>query len=155
MWLFTDNSEFLGDRTLSQAPLYAFQLNAEYTFKPNLWAGIGLRQTVGGRPSVDGVEGVLSRLAVNPRLRDLDELPDPQKRLGQRLVDTALLAKIRAALHLDRETRAIDVSIDVSSGVVVLRGEVPTEELAERIRSRVAGVSGVESIEDELRLPES
>ena len=62
------------------------------------------------------------------------------------------MTKIRTALHLDREARKIDVDIQVSAGRVVLRGEVPSEELAERIRTRVASVGGVESLHDELEL---
>ena len=56
-WFFADNEELLGDNVLSQAPLYAFQLNAEYSFKPNLWLAAGVRQTTGGRTTVNGVEG--------------------------------------------------------------------------------------------------
>jgi hypothetical protein len=56
-WLFSDNDELLGDNVLSQAPLFAFQLNAEYSFKPNLWLAAGVRQSTGGRTTVNGVEG--------------------------------------------------------------------------------------------------
>ena len=74
------------------------------------------------------------------------------KSLGERLDDAALLAKIRTALHLDRDVRKLDVDIRVSSGQVILRGEIPSEALMERIRTRVAGVRGVERLEDELEL---
>ncbi len=74
------------------------------------------------------------------------------KSLGERLDDAALLAKIRTALHLDRDVRKLDVDIRVSSGQVILRGEIPSEALMERIRTRVASVRGVERLEDELEL---
>jgi osmotically-inducible protein OsmY len=101
--------------------------------------------------NVEGVEGVENRLAVDAALGEIEADSSP-KSLGQRLDDAALLTKIRTALHLDREARKIDVDIQVSAGRVVLRGEVPTEELADRIRTRVASVSGVESLDDELEL---
>ena len=101
--------------------------------------------------NVEGVEGVENRLAVDAALGAIEADSSP-KSLGQRLDDAALLTKIRTALHLDREARKIDVDIQVSAGRVVLRGEVPTEELADRIRTRVASVGGVESLDDELEL---
>ena len=101
--------------------------------------------------NVDGVEGVENRLAVDAALGEIEADSSPMS-LGQRLDDAALLTKIRTALHLDREARKIDVDIQVSAGRVVLRGEVPTEELADRIRTRVASVAGVESLDDELEL---
>ena len=101
--------------------------------------------------NVEGVEGVENRLAVDAALGEIEADSSP-KSLGQRLDDAALLTKIRTALHLDREARKIDVDIQVSAGRVVLRGEVPTKELADRIRTRVASVGGVESLDDELEL---
>ena len=101
--------------------------------------------------NVAGVVSVENRLAVDADLGEVEAEPSP-KSLGQQLDDAALLTKIRTALHLDREARKIDVDIQVSAGRVVLRGEVPSEELAERIRTRVASVGGVESLDDELEL---
>lgn len=101
--------------------------------------------------NVEGVASVENRLEIDTDFTE-SETEQAPKSLGQRLDDAALLTKIRTALHLDREARKIDVDIQVSEGRVVLRGEVPTEELAERIRTRVASVGGVESLDDELRL---
>lgn len=101
--------------------------------------------------NVEGVEGVENRLAVDASLGKVEADSSPRS-FGQRLDDAALLTKIRTALHLDREARKIDVDIHVSAGRVVLRGEVPTEELADRIRNRVASVAGVKSLDDELEL---
>lgn len=101
--------------------------------------------------NVEGVAGVENDLEVRAEVADVANEPST-KSLGQRVDDAALLTKIRTALHLDREARKIDVDIHVSKGRVVLRGEVPSEELATRIRTRVASVGGVESLEDHLEL---
>jgi hypothetical protein len=55
-WLFSDNDALLGDNVLSQAPLYAFQFNVGYNFNRNLWLSAGVRQTEGGRTTLNGVE---------------------------------------------------------------------------------------------------
>ena len=56
VWLFSDNIALLGDNVLSQEALYAFQLNVGYNFNRNLWLSAGVRQTTGGRTTLNGVE---------------------------------------------------------------------------------------------------
>jgi len=53
-WFFTDNTEFFGTSTLSQDPLYAFQVHLGYVFRRGLWLAVSSRQSKGGRVSVDG-----------------------------------------------------------------------------------------------------
>jgi len=55
-WLFSDNTALLGDNVLSQEALWAFQLIAGYSFKPNLWLSAGVRQSAGGRTTLNGVK---------------------------------------------------------------------------------------------------
>ncbi len=101
--------------------------------------------------TIEGVDAIANYIEIEPGLEDaVGETLD--KSLGERLDDTALLAKIRTALHLDREVRKLDVDIRVSSGQVILRGEIPSEALMERIRTRVASVRGVERLKNELEL---
>lgn len=101
--------------------------------------------------NVEGVVSVENHLEIDEALNN--ESPDVATRsLGQRVDDAALLGRIRTALHLDRDMRKIEVDIQVSEGRVMLRGEVATEEIAQQIRTRVASVAGVESLDDELKL---
>lgn len=55
-WIFTDNSDFIGGSTLSQDPLYAFQLHVGYRFRRGLWLAASSRQSLGGETAVDGSE---------------------------------------------------------------------------------------------------
>ena len=55
-WIFTDNGDFFGGSTLSQDPLYAFQLHVGYRFRRSLWLAASSRQSFGGETSVDGSE---------------------------------------------------------------------------------------------------
>lgn len=52
---FSDNTEFLGSRTLSQNPLYGLDAHLSYDFRPGLWASFDLYQRWGGKISVDDV----------------------------------------------------------------------------------------------------
>lgn len=104
--------------------------------------------------NVDGVERVVNDLEVEPSLaeRDDDDAEDA-KTLGERLDDVALLAKVRAALHLDREARKLDIDVSVSSGTVTLSGTVPSDAAYTQVVSRVENVSGVVAVSaSELRV---
>jgi hypothetical protein len=56
VWLFTDNHEFLGARTRSQAPILSTQFHFTRTFRRGLWASFNANFYTGGRTSVDDVE---------------------------------------------------------------------------------------------------
>ncbi len=99
--------------------------------------------------SVEGVRSVENLLEIDPGLTPASE---SHRSLGEAIDDTALLAKVRAALRLDRETRPLPLEVSVRGGTVVLEGRVPSEDLRRRVLERVAGVSGVEKVDDRMRL---
>lgn len=98
---------------------------------------------------VDGVVAVENGLEVQPGLATAVE---DSRSLGEQLDDVALLAKIRTALRLDRQTKPLDLEVEVREGVVHLRGRVPDDELRLRVIDRVRAVSGVETIEETLEV---
>jgi len=54
-WLFGDNDNFFGGRTLEQEPLYVAKGHIIYTFRPGFWLGAGVGYGRGGQTKVDGV----------------------------------------------------------------------------------------------------
>ena len=99
--------------------------------------------------SIEGVESVENRLEVDPELLAVKH--DPRS-IGQKIDDVALLAKVRTALRLDRETRGVDLEMHVASGVVRLRGRVASQELKNRVCARIRTIEGVEELEDEIEV---
>jgi hypothetical protein len=59
VWIFTDNTDFLGGRTREQDPIAAAQVHVTYKFKPTMWLAAdanyftGGRTTIGGRQNLD------------------------------------------------------------------------------------------------------
>ncbi len=99
--------------------------------------------------SVEGVRVVENHLEIEP---GLTSAASSSRSLGEAIDDTALLAKVRTALRLDRETRSLSLEVSVREGTVVVGGRVPTEVLRRRVVERVASVSGVENVSDQLRV---
>src|SRR5262245_57925039 len=54
---FTDNDDFLGGKTLAQAPIYSVQGHLIYEFFPALWAALNATYYTGGRTTIDGEKG--------------------------------------------------------------------------------------------------
>jgi hypothetical protein len=54
---YTDNTNFLGDRTRSQDPIYSVQGHAIYSFGSGVWASMDATYFTGGRTTVDGIAG--------------------------------------------------------------------------------------------------
>jgi osmotically-inducible protein OsmY len=70
--------------------------------------------------------------------------------LGRTIDDAAILAKIRTALSLDRQTKPLAIEVTVRNGAVVLEGTLPSEELRNRVLERVEAIDGVVTVEDRL-----
>lgn len=57
VWLFTENSDFYGGKTVTQDPLWSLQANAIYQFPSGIWFGAALGGSRGGKVASDGVYG--------------------------------------------------------------------------------------------------
>ena len=52
---YTDNDDFFGGKTLSQAPVYSLQGHVIYGFDSGIWTSLDVTYFTGGRTTVDGV----------------------------------------------------------------------------------------------------
>jgi hypothetical protein len=58
MWLFTDNTNFLGSGTREQDPIVATQVHVTYKFRQNMWLAADANFYTGGRTTVNGRQNV-------------------------------------------------------------------------------------------------
>ena len=54
VWFFTENTNFFGGQTRSQAPIGTFQGHVSYTFLPRLWLSADATYYTGGRTTLNG-----------------------------------------------------------------------------------------------------
>ena len=98
---------------------------------------------------VEGVRSVENQLEIDA---GLEAGGRSSRSLGETIDDAALLAKVSAALRLDRETRPLDLEVSARGGTVRIAGGVPSEEARKRVIERVGSVSGVEKVDDQMVL---
>jgi osmotically-inducible protein OsmY len=72
--------------------------------------------------------------------------------VGDSLRDTKLTGQVRAALEINRALEPYDFDVTTEQEVVVLRGEVPTEELRRTAEQVAAGVPEVKGVRNEVRV---
>ncbi len=87
------------------------------------------------------VEGKLAatRAAGSPEARPLD--------------DATLTDRVQSVVFRDPSVPKGNLNVNVERGIVVLRGEIPNEQMRAKIVSEVEGVDGVWSVRDLLHLP--
>ena len=74
-----------------------------------------------------------------------DETPPPN--------DQALAEKVKSEVLGAPEVPKDKINIDVSDGIVALRGEVEDRELMQTIHEKARGVTGVRDVQNLLHLP--
>ena len=71
----------------------------------------------------------------------------------ERLNDPALQAKVESEIFRDPDVPKGQVSVNVESGIVFLRGEIQDRGMIERLRESAARVEGVRGVENLLHTP--
>ena len=71
---------------------------------------------------------------------------------GQYIDDSVITAKVKAAIFDDAMTKATEINVETYKGVVQLSGFVITQSAANRAIELAAGVSGVKSVKNDMRL---
>jgi len=77
---------------------------------------------------------------------------DADRSVGERVDDTALAAKVKAALIASEEAKARRVEVETRSGVVTLTGFADTRQEADAAVRAARGVSGVKSVTDAIQV---
>lgn len=89
----------------------------------------------------------VSQVVALVRAKEFTETTESRRKLE----DLALQARARAALRADARASEIDVLVEVSSGIVTLRGIVVNAGEKSLANEIVAAIPGVSSVVDELR----
>ena len=66
------------------------------------------------------------------------------------IADTAITAKVKTALHNDKEVGDRDIQIDTTAGVVTLAGQVRSRATAARAEEVAMQTEGVKSVSNQL-----
>ena len=80
---------------------------------------------------------------------------DDGKTVGQKIDDSAVSAKVKAAFAKDPGVRAIDVKVDTFKGAVQLSGWADSAAEKARAEELAKAVPGVKSVENKIELKTS
>jgi outer membrane putative beta-barrel porin/alpha-amylase len=76
-WLFTENDEYFGGKTLTQRPLYFVKVNGVYAIRRGVWTAVSYGRANGGETLVNGA--LASSLQRNDRASVVFAFPVPRK----------------------------------------------------------------------------
>lgn len=74
--------------------------------------------------------------------------------LGTKIDDSSLTARIKAALIANPDTKARQIDVDTSNGVVTLRGTVDSQLAKSTAESTAKSIAGVGTVQNELMVKE-
>ncbi|KAB8306100.1 molecular chaperone OsmY [Erwinia endophytica] len=77
------------------------------------------------------------------------------QKVGGYIDDSAVTAKVKAALINNSAIKSADISVNTQEGVVTLSGFIPSQDQAERVVAEVRKVEGVQSVSDKLQVKDS
>jgi osmotically-inducible protein OsmY len=81
-----------------------------------------------------------------------DRIGEVGQSVGSRIRDTKVTGQVKAALELSRSLQPYSFDVDTDNEVVVLRGEVPSEELRLAAERVAASVPDVKQVRNEIRI---
>ena len=71
---------------------------------------------------------------------------------GEQISDQAITAQVKTKLAVERFSNIVNVSVDVTNGVVTLAGEVPNEEVRREAEAEARSVDGVIRVNNNLQV---
>jgi len=79
-----------------------------------------------------------------------ETLKDVGETTGQVVEDATLTAKVKAALHAEKDVKSRAIDVETFQGKVVLKGAVPDRRQAELAAQVARSIEGVKSVENRL-----
>lgn len=77
-------------------------------------------------------------------------LHDVGETTGQAVEDTAITAKVVAALHAEKNVKSRDIKVETFQGKVLLQGKVPDRTQADLAKKVATSVDGVKAVDNRL-----
>ena len=79
-----------------------------------------------------------------------DKLGEQSDKAGVALDDTAITAKVKAAILAEPGLRVLQISVDTVKGVTTLSGSVDSQQSSDRAKEIAGAVAGVKGVENQL-----
>lgn len=99
---------------------------------------------------------VIAAAAAAPLAQAADTAaPKTERSAGTVIDDSAITAKVKAALVEDKQVSALKIKVQTRQGVVTLRGTVPSAEAGQHALQLAAGIEGVKDVKSDLTVKAS
>ncbi|MCP8462470.1 BON domain-containing protein [Pseudomonas sp. ZM23] len=99
--------------------------------------------------SIEGISAVDNQITVDPALASGEA---PRSDMAQRWDDTALAARVKARLLVEKHIDGLDIKVSSKGGAVILEGTAPSEEASQQASHLAAQTEGVASVDNRLKV---
>lgn len=99
--------------------------------------------------SVEGISAVDNQITVDPAASSGEA---PRSDAMQRWDDTALAARVKARLLVEKHADGLDIKVSSKNGAITLEGTAPSEEASQQASHLAAQTEGVASVDNRLKV---
>jgi hyperosmotically inducible protein len=147
------HSAFIPEQPLEGSNIDVDTTNGVVTLKGTVPTDAAKGRAVALAKATDGVKSVTDQLRVAPSDSKPGVARETAGKAGRSVNDGWIKSKIYAQFLTDWNTlEDSDIDVDVSKGVVTLKGTVKTEAAKTRAAAIAKGTDGVASVNDNLRV---
>lgn len=79
-----------------------------------------------------------------------EQMGEQSDKAGVAMDDTAITAKVKAAILAEPGLKTLQISVDTVKGVVTLSGSVDSQDNSDRAKTLAGAVAGVKDVENKL-----
>jgi hyperosmotically inducible periplasmic protein len=106
----------------------------------------------GQRSSNDASRSTDSTVAATPAPDTSQKMAAASNQVATAVDDSALTAKVKAALIAEPGLKSLDISVDTKNAAVTLSGSVDSVASRDRAKEVASGVSGVATVVDQMTI---
>jgi hyperosmotically inducible periplasmic protein len=74
------------------------------------------------------------------------------KKTGEVLSDTAITAKVKAAIMAEPDLKTLQMNVDTNDGIVKISGIVDSKEQSKRVSEIASSLSGIKDVHNDLSI---
>ena len=140
-------AHLLGKRMLRHSDVEVTTTNGVVTLNGTASGPKAMAYAVDTTKAVEGVKSVENNLVVASRGKTSTKMHEAADETTHAISDSWITTKLKSELLADSISKGLDVNVETTHGVVVLKGALPDQAAIDHVKAMAEKVSGVKSVD--------
>ncbi len=140
-------AHLLGKRMLRNSDVDVTTTNGVVTLNGTASGPKAMAYAVATAQAIEGVKSVDNNLVVASRGKTSTKVHEAADETAHAISDSWITTKLKSELLADSIGKGVDVNVETTHGVVVLKGALPDQAAIDHVKEMAEKVSGVKSVD--------